>query len=226
MTSPLLRHIKSFVLRQGRITPAQEKACSSLMPLYGIDIRSRSFSDYFDASHTSVNLEIGFGMGDALFNLASLYPNQEWLGIEVHTPGVGRALQLIHEGKLKNVHLVQEDALFVLKTFIPDESLSRVCLFFPDPWPKKKHHKRRILQPDFVELIAQKLKPGGLFHLATDWENYAEHMKLTLDRSPSFHNEEKNDRADRPFTKFEKRGLKLGHHITDLRYLKKIRPHS
>jgi tRNA (guanine-N7-)-methyltransferase len=217
----LQRRIKSFVLRQGRMTESQEKAFTDLASFYLLDSKNNSFTESFDVNRP-IYLEIGFGMGDSLISMAALHPEVQWLGIEVHRPGVGRALQLIHKQGLKNVRLIQDDAVEVLKNFIPDHFLSQVCLFFPDPWPKKRHHKRRIVQPEFLALLAQKLQKGGLFHLATDWQNYAEHMQATLETSPHFENVagpyQYSSAGERPLTKFENRGLNLGHSIFDLLY--------
>lgn len=218
-----LRSIKSFVLRQGRMTDAQKTAAATLQPLYGIDIRTTYFDDFY-TPEDDLTLEIGFGMGDSLFALAQAFPHKKYLGIEVHPPGIGRLLRLIETAGLTNLRVIQEDAILVLKEFIPDASLNEVQLFFPDPWPKKRHHKRRIVQPHFAQLIAQKLKPSGLFHLATDWQPYAEHMMEVLSKEPAFTNAagvgEYSPRDDRPLSKFEQKGQQKGHAIFDLRFLR------
>ncbi len=216
-----LRQIKSFALRQGRMTRAQQEALDLLWPQFGIDPHTQNFKDTLN-SHDTIVLEIGFGMGDALLEMAQAEPDKLFVGIEVHGPGVGRLLHLIGEHQAQNIRVMQCDAVEVLHHFFPDHSLSQVHLFFPDPWPKKRHFKRRIVQPAFASLIAQKLKPQGIFHLATDWQNYAEHMLETLSNSPLFQNlageNHYAERAGRPLTKFEKRGLGLGHMIFDLRF--------
>lgn len=214
-----LREIKSFVKREGRLTKGQQRALDVLFPQYG-----RSLSDgVLDIDGAIV--EIGFGNGASLAEMAVAEPEQRFIGIEVHRPGVGAFLMSVEQQDLDNVFVYQEDAIEVLKQCIPDDSLSRVQLFFPDPWPKKKHHKRRIVQPTFVELVAKKLKCGGVLHLATDWQPYAEHMLEVLQASEQFANLSKtNDYAPkpayRPKTKFEARGERLGHGVWDLLFQK------
>ncbi len=219
----VLRSIKSFVVRQGRMTDAQKAATASLQPRYGIDIHTTCF-DHFFTSEDDLTLEIGFGMGDSLFALAEANPHKKYMGIEVHPPGIGRLLRLIEASGLDNIRVIQDDAISVLKNFIPDASLNEVQLFFPDPWHKKRHHKRRIVNDAFIRLIAQKLKSEGLFHLATDWQPYAESMMEVLTPSSLFKNlageGQFSPRGDRPLSKFESRGMKLGHQIFDLQFLK------
>ena len=216
-----LRQIKSFALRQGRMTQAQKSAFELLWPQFSINPHSDSFAKIL-GHHPHIVLEIGFGMGDALLQMAQAEPDKLFVGIEVHGPGVGRLLHLIGEHQVENIRVMQCDAIEALRDFFPDDSLSQVHLFFPDPWPKKRHFKRRIVQADFATLIAQKLKPQGVFHLATDWQNYAEHMMHTLSNNTAFHNlageNQYADRAHRPVTKFENRGVNLGHSIFDLRF--------
>ncbi len=166
-------------------------------------------------------LEIGFGNGESLAAMAEAAPEQDFLGVEVHRPGVGHLLLRIEALGLENVRVISHDAVEVLEHHIPDRSLDRVLLFFPDPWPKKRHHKRRILQPAFVELVARKLRPGGIFHMATDWEEYAQQMLETMEAAAGFENVAGPGRfsprpADRPATKFERRGERLGHGVWDL----------
>jgi tRNA (guanine-N7-)-methyltransferase len=216
-----LRQIKSFALRQGRMTQAQQEGLTLLWPQFGIELGKHSFAEIIHSYQTCI-LEIGFGMGDSLLAMAQNAPDTLFIGIEVHGPGVGRLLHLIGEHQVNNIRVMQCDAVEALQHFFPDHSLDQVQLFFPDPWPKKRHFKRRIVQTAFVSLIAQKLKSQGIFHLATDWQNYAEHMLETLSNHPLFknmaHPNQYSDRAERPLTKFEKRGLGLGHSIFDLRF--------
>ena len=224
--SPKRRAIRSFVRREGRMTEAQKNAIAELWPHYGLEISSEPLDIVQTFNRVSPTfLEIGFGMGDSLVEMAAAHPQNNYIGIEVHRPGVGRLLSNAHEKQLINLKVFCHDAVEVLKQTIPDESLDGVFLFFPDPWPKARHHKRRIVQPQFVELIANKLQPGGFFHMATDWENYAEHMLEVMKASPLFTNQsaaggavEKPDY--RPLTKFEKRGQRLGHGIWDLVFIR------
>lgn len=220
------RTIKSFVLRQGRVTKGQEEALSNLWPVFGID-KGNTLLDLpaLFGRVAPVTLEIGFGNGDSLAQMAQAAPERDFIGIEVHTPGVGHLLKLIGEQGLQNVRVLNSDAVDILQNRIPPGSLDRVQLFFPDPWHKTKHHKRRIVQPDFVRLIASRLRNGGVFHMATDWENYARHMAVVMQTSPDFANLAPEPpyapRPDeRPLTKFENRGLKLGHGVWDLLYQK------
>ena len=222
MESKYIRTIKSFVKREGRLTAGQQRALDVLWPEFGIDYST----DLLDIDHLFTQtaplvLEIGFGNGDSLFQMAQNNPDKNYIGIEVHRPGVGHLLQLIETHNVNNLKVICHDAVDVIENQIPDNSLDRVQLFFPDPWHKKKHNKRRIVQQPFVDLLAQKLKPGGIFHLATDWQNYAEHMLDILSNNSNFKNlSRENDFVarpdDRPITKFEKRGHKLGHGVWDL----------
>ena len=224
MSEPIARRIRSFVLRQGRMTVAQSRALETLLPKYGCPTGPLDLPQLFgrDARRT---LEIGFGNGDALLALAARHPEQDFLGIEVHRPGVGRLLLHLEEQQLGNVHVICEDAVQVLREQLPDAALDAVLIYFPDPWPKKRHHKRRLMQPEFVELLAAKLKAGGRLHLATDWEDYARHAREVLAASPLFHNLDPAGGCvprppERPATRFEARGLKLGHAVYDLLYLR------
>jgi tRNA (guanine-N7-)-methyltransferase len=217
------RRIRSFVRREGRLTPGQQKALDKLWPVFGLP-----FEDALDIAGifgraAPVTLEIGFGNGASLAEMASKDPACDFIGIEVHRPGVGRLLMEIEERQLGNVRIYCHDAVDVLQQKIPDAALDRVLLFFPDPWPKKKHHKRRIVQPALVSLIARKLKRGGCLHMATDWQPYAEHMLEVMESSSEFQNAkgkgQYSDRPEyRPVTKFEKRGQRLGHGVWDLVY--------
>jgi tRNA (guanine-N7-)-methyltransferase len=220
-----IRTVRSFVLRQGRLTRGQEQAIANVWPVYGIE-RGDTLLDMqaLFGNVAPVTLEIGFGDGVSLAEMAKAAPEKNFIGIEVHRPGVGRLLHLINEQGLSNVRVMDDDAVEIIKNRIPEESLDRVQLFFPDPWHKKRHNKRRIVQPEFVSLIASRLKADGVFHLATDWEPYVEHMAEVMEASTEF-----TSLADsayspkpesRPTTKFERRGLKLGHGVWDLLYKK------
>jgi len=222
-----LRSIRSFVRREGRITARQQQALEILWPQFGVEFKQEEidFKTLF-GREAPVVLEIGFGMGQSLVALASQNPDKNYLGIEVHRPGVGALLQGLMDHNLKNVRVVMADAKEVLELQIPDQSLEAVLLFFPDPWPKKRHHKRRLVQPDFLELVAQKLKKGGYLHMATDWENYAEQMLALASASKAFDNAAgvglyTPRPQSRPLTKFERRGQKLGHGVWDLLFIKR-----
>ncbi len=223
------RKIRSYVLREGRLTPGQERAFETLWPEFGIDFtpgQPLDLATIFGNSNPII-LEIGFGNGASLAEMASNNPGQNYLGIEVHSPGVGRLLLDIEERGLKNLRVMRHDAVEVLERGIAPGSLEGVYLFFPDPWHKKKHHKRRILKPSLVKLLAQRIKPGGVFHAATDWEHYAEQMMEVLSAEADlFANTAGADsfspRPDyRPVTKFEQRGERLGHGVWDLIFRRK-----
>jgi tRNA (guanine-N7-)-methyltransferase len=225
MTTPKHhRPIRSFVLREGRMTPAQKNALDSLLPKYGISHEKTEidFSALFGRK-APCYLEIGFGMGDSLAEMAKIHPENDYLGIEVHRPGVGSLLKNLQHQEINNVRVMCADAVDVLKNNIPDHSLDGVNIFFPDPWHKKKHNKRRIIQSSFIALIGKKLKPNGLLHIATDWEDYADHILSVMKTSLMFKNTSNNgefsDRKDRPVTKFEKRGLRLDHKVWDLVFM-------
>ena len=214
--------VKSFVKREGRLTKAQEKALEDHWPTKGIDYAEAplSLSEIFGRS-APVVVEIGFGMGKSLVEMAANAPEKDFIGIEVHRPGVGACLAEASEQGVENLRVMDHDAVEVLKNMIPDGSLSRLQLFFPDPWHKKRHHKRRLIQHEFVQRLRHKLRVGGILHLATDWENYAEHMMEIMGESEGFANSqdigEYSPRPDdRPITKFEKRGETLGHGVWDL----------
>lgn len=221
------REIKSFVKRIGRITAGQKLALDTQWPRFGLDYGGvqRDLAAVFGNAHAVV-LEIGFGNGEALFAAAKADPARNYLGIEVHEPGVGRLLRDADAAGLVNLRVSKHDAVEVLRQEIAPGALAEVRLYFPDPWHKKRHHKRRIVQPDFVEMLASRLAPGGLFHLATDWEPYAAHMFDVLDASASFRNElGPRQSAPRPDwrieTHFQKRGERLGHGVWDLLYRKR-----
>ncbi len=215
------RTIQSFVKREGRITRGQQRALDELWPVYGITPDSPVDLDALFGRSAPRTLEIGFGNGEALAEIAAQQPEHDFIGIEVHRPGVGHLLQLLEKRGINNVRIYNTDAVKVLTDCIADNSLDRLLLFFPDPWHKKRHHKRRIVQPGFVQLIARKLRPGGIFHMATDWQDYAEHALAVLQASALFRNcagdgnySEKPEY--RPLTKFEQRGQRLGHGVWDL----------
>lgn len=219
------RTIKSYVLRQGRLTRGQQQALDRLWPVYGIDFQVQPI----DLARTfgqaaPVILEIGFGNGDSLLQQAKDHPQHNYLGIEVHRPGVGHLLHLVEDAGIRNLRVINHDAVEVLQQQIPDNSLDCIQLFFPDPWHKKRHQKRRIVNAAFIELVHQKLKPGGTFHLATDWEDYAQYMLAEMEQALGFVNAAgKGNYAkntNRPATKFEHRGRRLGHGVWDLIYKK------
>ena len=221
-----LRRIRSFVRREGRLTKGQQRALIELFPRYGITLQQGiiDFDALFGRRGARI-LEIGFGNGASLAEMATEHPENDYLGIEVHRPGVGNLLLQIEKQSLNNIRVSNDDAIEVLEQQIPDESLDAVYLFFPDPWHKKKHHKRRIVQPAFVNLIQRKLKPGGIFHMATDWENYAEHIMAAMRTAAGFKNIAGEGQytarpAYRPLTKFEQRGHRLGHGVWDLVFRK------
>ena len=175
------RPIRSFVLRQGRLTKGQQRAFETLWPRFGVEYRPHPLDlAALFGNDRPVYLEIGFGNGESLAAMARDNPERNYLGIEVHSPGVGHLLMKLEEYACGNVRICRHDAIEVLRDMIPDDSLTGVYLFFPDPWHKKRHHKRRIVQTDFIALLAQKIRPGGFFHAATDWEDYAQHMLEVL----------------------------------------------
>jgi tRNA (guanine-N7-)-methyltransferase len=216
---PTHPHIRSYVLRQGRLSPAQARA---------LDVGKSLTLDYLAAPlnyaatfsrDTATIVEIGFGMGHATADIAEVRPQDNFIGVEVHTPGVGALLKMLVERQIQNVRVIQHDAVDVMTHMIEDASLAGIHVYFPDPWPKKRHHKRRLIQPTFTKLLAQKLAPGGYIHLATDWQEYAEHMLNVLSNEPTLINTAE-DFAPRPAyrseSNFERRGLKLGHGVWDL----------
>ncbi len=211
------------MLRQGRVSNAQRRAVDSLLPLFGIAYAAAP-ADFDSAFNRSAPrfLEIGFGMGETTAQIAAEHPQNDYLGIEVHTPGVGGLLRLIEAQQLTNIRIVRHDAVEVVTHMIPAASLSGIHVFFPDPWPKKRHHKRRLLQPAFVHLLASRLRPGGYLHVATDWEEYAAQILEVLSGEALLVNsvEGFSPRPDyRPQTKFESRGLKLGHVVRVIVFL-------
>jgi len=221
------RKIKSFVVRSGRMTVGQRRGWEDYWPTYGIDESEEKidFSKAFPVERPVV-LEIGFGMGGSLFEMARNFADYNYLGVEVHRPGVGALLALAGDAELDNIKLMSCDANWVIDQMLEDESLERVQLFFPDPWHKKRHHKRRLIQAEFVASIARKIKTGGTFHMATDWEPYAEHMLEVMSQAPAYINRAPDNgyivKPDyRPETKFERRGIKLGHGVWDLVFEKR-----
>jgi tRNA (guanine-N7-)-methyltransferase len=224
----LRRPIRSFVLREGRITEGQRRAFAGPWQRYGVEPDTGRHLDLPElfGNRNPVLLEIGFGNGGALLQMATRHPERNYLGIEVHRPGVGHLLLRLEEQGLANVRVLRQDALELLRHHLADASLDGIYLFFPDPWHKKRHHKRRIVRPEFAQLVARRLKPGGLLHLATDWEDYARHMLEVLDACPALHNQGGPDGfvprpQDRPQTRFEQRGQRLGHATWDLVYLRR-----
>ncbi|TXH72586.1 MAG: tRNA (guanosine(46)-N7)-methyltransferase TrmB [Lysobacteraceae bacterium] len=222
--APGQRKIRSFVLRQGRFTPAQQRAFEALWSRYGLDYAGapRDFDSVF-ARHAPRVVEIGFGNGEALRFAAKQDPSRDYIGIEVHAPGVGRLLNWLDEDASDHVRVYRHDAVEVLAHEIADGSLDEVRIYFPDPWHKKRHHKRRLVQAEFAGLLTRKLRIGGRLHLATDWEAYAEHMWDVLEATPGLVNvagpREAAPRPEwRPQTHFETRGQKLGHGVWDLLY--------
>jgi len=208
----LNRPIRSYVLRQGRTTPAQARALETLYPKYGIAFSHQHISSPRGAP---LILEIGSGMGETTAEIAKAHPEVDFVAVEVHGPGVGSLLNRVAAAELTNVKVVRHDALDVLEHMIADGTLAAIHLFFPDPWPKKRHHKRRLVQPAFAALAARKLKDGGILHAATDWPDYAEHMDAVLSKEPLLE-QAADGFTSRPVTKFESRGQRLGHPIREL----------
>ena len=212
--------VRSYVLRQGRFTEAQRAAQARLLPRFGIPYRAEplDFSQVF-SRHAPTVLEIGFGMGETTAEIAQANPHIDYLGIEVHGPGVGSLLRLIEARGLTNVRIIQHDAVEVIDAMIAPQALCAVHVFFPDPWPKKRHHKRRLLQLPFVRRLLSRIQVGGYLHIATDWQEYADWTLAVLDAIPELANTAPGfaPRPDyRPLTKFERRGLRLGHSVRDI----------
>ncbi len=219
------RPIRSYVLRQGRVTAAQRRACETLLPRFGMSYsRGPLDLDRVFGRVAPRVLEIGFGMGETTARIAAQHPENDYLGIEVHTPGVGSLLNRIAELGLANVRVIQFDVVEVLRDMIAPAALDGAHVFFPDPWPKKRHHKRRLVQPPFIALLASRMKPGGYLHVATDWEDYANQMLDVLSAEPLLVNTADGFAprpAWRPQTKFESRGLRLGHRVWDMLFRRK-----
>jgi tRNA (guanine-N7-)-methyltransferase len=214
------RHIRSYVLRQGRVSPAQQRACETLLPRFGIAYVPKliDLEQAFGRAAPKI-LEIGFGMGDSTAIIALAHPENDYLALEVHIPGVGNLLKLIDSRQISNILIIQHDAVEVLRDMIAANTLDGVHIFFPDPWHKARHNKRRLIQAPFIAQLVQKLKPGGYIHVATDWQDYAEQVLAVLGAEPLLENTASDyaPRPDyRPLTKFEQRGMRLGHGVWDL----------
>ena len=219
------RRIRSFVLRQGRVTKGQANALETQWPKYGLEygLQAIQLDTLFNRTTSKKILEIGFGMGETTAKIAQTLPDYDFLAAEVHTPGVGALLKLIEESSLTNIRIIQHDVVEVLQNMIVDASLDGVHIFFPDPWHKKRHHKRRLIQAEFVKLLCTKLKVGGYLHVATDWQEYAEWVLAILNAEPQLQNTATQlvlgyaeKPSYRPLTKFENRGIKLGHGVWDM----------
>ena len=211
------RAIRSYVLRQGRTTPAQARALGTLFPKYGIAFSRKTIGSLRAAP---LILEIGSGMGETTVAIAKAHPEVDFIAVEVHAPGVGSLLNATEKERLSNLRVVRHDALEVLEHMIADGTLAAIHLFFPDPWPKKRHHKRRLVQPAFAALAANKLAPGGVLHAATDWPDYADQMEAVF-RSERLLEPAGAGFTARPVTKFESRGRRLGHPVRDLVFRRK-----
>jgi len=216
------RPVRSFVLRGGRLTEGQKRALDEFWPRFGIE-KGESLLDFKSlfGSDAPVIMEIGFGNGDATWQMAQAHPEENYLGVEVHQPGVGHLLLKMKQHGITNIRIANDDAVEFLRRRVPEESLDGVRIYFPDPWPKKRHHKRRLIQSSLIELLASRMCPGALLHLATDWEPYAEHILEVMRSSDGFVNlSPSGDYCDqpewRPETKYERRGERLGHQVRDL----------
>ncbi|GAA3962424.1 tRNA (guanosine(46)-N7)-methyltransferase TrmB [Allohahella marinimesophila] len=219
------RRLKSFVIRSGRKTAGQQAAYDSLWPTLGLDPGSPlRNSRSAERAAAPLVIEVGFGMGQSLADMAQAAPETDFVGIEVHPPGVGSLCLQIQTRDINNIRIYQHDAVEVFEGCVDDASVDRIQVYFPDPWHKKRHHKRRLIQPEFTAMLASKLKPGGLLHLATDWEHYAHHMYEVLEAEPRLENLGEGQFVERPEwrpeTKFERRGQKLGHGVYDLLFRK------
>ena len=219
-------HIRSFVRRQGRVSPAQQRAVETLLPRFGIPyaVQPLDLTQAFGRTAPKI-LEIGFGMGDSTATIALAHPETDYLCLEVHTPGVGNLLKLIAAQAITNIRIIQHDAVEVLRDMLGDGSLNGVHIFFPDPWHKVRHNKRRLIQAPFTAALVQKIKPGGYLHAATDWQDYAEQVLRVLGAEPLLQNTASDYAtrpAYRPLTKFEKRGINLGHGVWDLVFKKTV----
>nr|WP_294840719.1 tRNA (guanosine(46)-N7)-methyltransferase TrmB [uncultured Methylotenera sp.] len=220
------RRIRSFVLRQGRLTKGQARALETGFPQFGVNYAAEllDLNTLFKRTDSKKILEIGFGMGETTAKIAQVLPDCDFLAAEVHTPGVGALLKLIQENELNNIRVIQHDVVEVLHNMVADASLDGVHIFFPDPWHKKRHHKRRLIQAEFVQLLCTKLKVGGYLHVATDWQEYAEWVLEVLSAEPQLENTAQDYAVKpsyRPLTKFENRGLKLGHGVWDMVFTRK-----
>jgi len=224
--APQHREIRSFVRREGRMTVSQKRALEELWPVFGVEAPGRAqgaFLQQIFGRTAPVVLEIGFGNGEHLLARAQAEPEKDFLGVEVHRPGAGRLMNRAQAAGLRNLRIACDDAVEVLRDWLPERCLAEILVYFPDPWPKKRHHKRRLVQPGFARLAASRLAEGGLLKLATDWAEYATHMRATLDAEPALRNLAGGDGyvprpAERAQTRFETRGRKLGHAVFDLAY--------
>jgi tRNA (guanine-N7-)-methyltransferase len=238
---PPIRRIRSFVTRAGRLSTTQRRALEALAPRFVIPYAEKNGSENAPARIVPFDwrahfgreapriLEIGFGMGETTAEIAQRWPHMDFLGIEVHRPGIGALLQRIDAYALNNIRIIAHDAVQVVEHMIGDASLDGVHIFFPDPWPKKRHHKRRLIQPPFAALLAARLTPGAYVHCATDWQDYAEHMLAVLSAQPLLENTASGYAprpAYRPMTKFEARGIACGHDVWDLVFRKKVEQDS
>lgn len=213
MTEIHRRPIRSFVIREGRMTPGQKRALEEAWPDYGLEVSGRMLNlDSLFSNSAPTICEIGFGMGDSLFEMAEKNAHLNYIGVEVHRPGVGHLLKLAEESSLNNLKVFAEDSIDVLTECIPPKSLDGIQIFFPDPWHKKKHHKRRLISESFSQLLESRLKTGGVLHIATDWSHYAESIEETLSTW------QKTSIPERVETKYERRGLGLDHEVFDLAY--------
>jgi len=214
------RPVRSYILRQGRLTKFQESGIKKFAPKYTIPFQKMQLNlDLAFPKKNKIILEIGFGMGDTTFKMAQEMPDSNFLAIEVHSPGVGSLLNKINLSQLKNLKIVQHDAIEVMNEMIPNKSLDGIHIFFPDPWPKKKHHKRRLLKKSFLKLMESKLNQSGYIHIATDWEAYALEIITLVEENKSYKISKRNlnDKPhSRPLTKYENRGLRLGHQVWDI----------
>lgn len=221
--TPRRSHIRSFVRRGGRLTRAQNLALQTLWPRYGLDLDGPlDLQRAFGRSAPRV-MEIGFGMGDALAAMAAAHPERDYLGIDVHEAGIGRLLHVADDAGLENLRVLRGDAVVLLRERLHAPAFDSIMVFFPDPWPKKRHHKRRLIRPEIVELLAERIKAGGQLQLATDWLAYAEQMLEVIESSGKFRNlagvgQFCKDSGERPVTRFQQRGERLGHGIFDLRF--------
>ena len=222
MPQKIHSHIRSYVLRQGRVSPAQQRAVKELLPRFGIPYTNRKPAlnlDHIFDRHAPKILEIGFGMGDCTATIAQAHPENDYIALEVHTPGVGNLLKQIESQQIFNIRIMQHDAVEVLRDMISNEVLDGVHIFFPDPWHKVRHNKRRLIQSPFIAKLVRKLKLGGYIHVATDWQDYAEQILKVLNNEPLLENTASDYSARpsyRPLTKFEQRGMKLGHSVWDM----------
>jgi len=224
-SNPRHRPLRSYVLRQGRISQAQQRAYETLRSVYALPYQNNliDLNTVFQRPVEKI-LEIGFGMGESSAEIAATQPELDFIGVEVHTPGVGSLLKQIDARQLKNIRIIQHDAVEVLQHMIGENCLQGVHIFFPDPWPKTRHHKRRLIQADFVRLLSSRLQAGGYLHVATDWQAYAEHILETLSQEPLLENTTAGYAprpSYRPLTKFEQRGIKLGHGVWDIVFKKR-----